>query len=371
MTDASPRASVAVIGGGIAGAAAAIALARQGLRPLWLAPAAKAEPAPVGDSLSPAAGPMLQSLGIAGLLACPPHRPSNTMFMSWGGPLTERNSAVHLEGPGWVVDRDRFERDLAAAADAGADRAEAALLHARPTGKGWQLMLENGEQHHAAVVIDATGRAARLAAAQSTRQRIDRQVAVTALLRQDSDAVAPTPATLIEAVAGGWWYAALLPSGILSLAFFSDPDLLPPNLSRRPERFPPMWQDTRYVARWIAEAGFTLATAPRLSSAGTTWLDPPAGIAASGDPWLAAGDAVASFDPLSSHGITTALWSGMQAAKAAAAWLEGDAAPLARYVESVRRGLDEFLAQRSAIYARERRFAAAPYWQRRQASPPG
>ncbi len=85
------------------------------------------------------------------------------------------------------------------------------------------------------------------------------------------------PATLIEAVPEGWWYASLLPDGRLSVAFFSDPDLLPRGLSRDRDRWSAMIGGTRHVAHWIADAGFGVETPPRLHSAATRWADPAAG----------------------------------------------------------------------------------------------
>lgn len=365
MSDAPPSAPVAVIGGGIAGAAATISLAQSGLRPLWLAAPDDPQRIAVGESLSPAARPMLQSLGLGKILGCPPHRPSNTIFMSWGGRLTERSASVHLEGSGWVLDRRHFEHDLGAEAATRAELVRTVVQRAEPNLKGWRLLLQGGEERSAAFMIDATGRAARFARGLATRRRIDRQVAVTAMLEQESDAVQPTPATLIEAVAAGWWYAALLPSGRLSLAFFTDPDLLPRSLSRDAGAFRAIWEKTHYVRRWIGEAGFVLSSPPHLASAATLRMDTAAGVISAGSAWAAAGDAAAGFDPLSSHGMTTALWTGIHAGRAAARWLAGDREPLMAYARAVQGGFDDFLSQRTAIYACEARYADAPFWKRR------
>lgn len=368
----SPRpgaAPIAVIGGGVAGATACVALNRAGQRPLWLAPPPDLAHDPVGESLSPAAGPILDSLGLAGLLAAPRHRPSNATFSAWGSPLlAERSAAVHLEGPGRVLDRRAFEADLVAAAEPGADRLPLALARAEPDGAGWRLTLADGQVREAGFLIDATGRAAAIGRTLAAYRRIDRQVAATALLPHRDATVEPTPATLIEAVAEGWWYAALLPDGRLSLAYFSDPDLLPADLSRDLSAWRALIGRSQHVGRWVADAGFGVEAPPRLASAGTTRLDPPAGATEGGAGWAAIGDAAAAFDPLSSHGMTTALWTATRAAAVATAWLSGDRAPLAAYGATVAKGFDGFLAQRTALYARERRFADAPYWQRRSAA---
>jgi len=368
------HAGVMIVGGGAAGAAACIALARAGLRALWLVregPVSdEGDDDPVGESLSPAAMPLLEALELGAIPDAPRHRSSNATFSAWGSDaLMERNAFVHLEGPGRVIDRRFFEQQLREAADEVATRVVGGLAHMHPReGGGWALTLDSGDLVNADFLIDATGRAAAIGRRLSAFERIDRLVAATSFLAQRDRDVEPTRAPLIEAVAKGWWYATLLPDERLALAFFSDPDLLPTHLSRDLPTWRDLLADSLYVGRWVDDAGFALETPPRLVSAGTARLATPCVGSEGGAGWAAIGDAAAAFDPLSSHGLTTALWTASRAGAAAAAWLSGDRAPLAAYGRAVDAGFTGFLRQREAIYARERRFADQPFWQRRKAS---
>lgn len=356
-------ADAAVVGGGVAGAAACVALGRAGLDVVWIAPNAGASGDRAGDSLAPAAAPVLASLGLARLLDG--HRPANASFSAWGrDALVERNAIVHLEGPGRVIDRPRFEAALRQAAAPLVRRVTASLQGAEAADGRWRLTLAGGGSVAARFLVDASGRAAVAARRLARHRRDDRLVAAVAFLRHADPTVEPTPATLIEAVADGWWYAALLPDGRLSLAWFSDPDLMPRGLSRDLAAWRDRIAATAHVARWIADAGFAVEAPPRLESAGTTWLEPAAGEAA-GAGWAAIGDAAAAFDPLSSHGMTTALWAAARMGEVAPARLAGDAAPLAAYVRAVAEGVATFKQQRAAIYGGERRFASGVFWRRR------
>ncbi|MEQ8815023.1 MAG: glycine oxidase maturase GoxB [Thalassobaculum sp.] len=360
-------ADVAVVGGGIAGAAACIALHGRGQRVLWIAPDRAAE-TPVGESLAPAAGTVLAQLGVAHLLDGDGHRPANATFSAWGtDALVERNAAVHLAGPGRVLDRARFEAGLRELALAHAEHRSSALADARTVSGIWRLALADGSQAAARFLVDASGRAATLGRRVAGHRRDDRLVAACAFLPHRDPGVQPTPATLIEAVGDGWWYAALLPDGRLSLACFSDPDLLPRGLSRDPGAWQTLIGGTAYIARWIGDAGFGVEAPPRLYSAGTTWLDPVAG-SVDGAGWAAIGDAAAAFDPLSSHGMTTALWTAERIGEAVPAWLAGDRQPLDGYTRAVADGVTAFRTQRAALYAGERRFAGRPFWRRRAAA---
>lgn len=358
--------TVAVIGAGIAGPAAVLALAETGLQVVWVAPETETGHDPVGETLAPAANPILARLGLSEAMTAAGHRLSHTTLSSWGGDqLLDRNAILHLEGPGLVLDRARFESDLRRRGQAATKRVLATRLSdARAMDGVWHLTLEDGQTLTADAVVDASGRSAVMARQTAERQRADQLVAAHAFLPHRDDSVEPTQAVLIEAVETGWWYAALRPDGTLSVAYFTDPDLLGETPSRDVSAWKALIAGTRHIGHWIEDAGFAVEAPPRLSSAGTTWLVPPAG-RAEGAPWMAAGDCAAAFDPLSSHGMTTALWAGARAGTVMSAALEGDDTALEAYARSVLDGVAGFIAQRRAMYAQERRFADAPFWRRR------
>lgn len=363
--------TVAVIGSGVAGPAAVLALAKAGLQVHWIAPTPEAGHDPIGETLAPAANPILARLGlseaIAGGIDAGAHRPSHTTLSAWGSTqLMDRNAILHLEGPGLVLDRRRFEADLRRAAAAAADNLHgSALAEAQAADGTWHLTTEAGEILTADALVDASGRSAIVARRHGERHRVDQLVAAHAFLQQRDDSVEPTRAVLIEAVESGWWYAALRSDGSLSVAYFTDPDLLEDTPSRDVGTWKRLLAGTRYIGRWIDDAGFAVETAPRMSSAGTTWLAPSAG-RTNGAPWMAVGDCAAAFDPLSSHGMTTALWAGERSAAVLTDALRsgGDEA-LAAYADAVLQGVGRFLTQRRDMYLRETRFPAAAFWERR------
>ena len=359
--------TVAVVGSGIAGPAAVLSLRAAGVDVIWIAPEPDTDHDPVGETLAPAANPILQRLGLGDVLASDAHRPSHTTLSSWGRPqLVDRNAILHLEGAGLVLNRRRFEADLRTRALEAASAAHATTLQASAVRDGlWHLTLDDGSAVIANALVDATGRAAAAARNLSERRRADQLAAACAFLPQRDAEVEPTRAVLIEAVADGWWYAALLPDGRLSVAYYTDPDLLETSPTRNLATWRALIARTQYIGRWIEDAGFALDAVPKLRSVGSTWLDRASGLA-DGAPWLAIGDCAAAFDPLSSHGMTTALWAGERAGSVLPAALGEDRAPLDGYADAVADGVARFLEQRSAMYATERRFRDSPFWQRRR-----
>ncbi len=127
MTSAAPLAypsayDVAVLGGGPAGAATALELARRG-RSVVLLEATRFDGPRVGETLPPEANPLLRRLGVwdAFLASGPLESPG--IVSVWGSPRpSETDFIANRHGPGWHVDRNAFDALLcAAAADAGAD----------------------------------------------------------------------------------------------------------------------------------------------------------------------------------------------------------------------------------------------------------
>lgn len=354
---------VAVVGGGIAGCAACLGLARRGVEMVWIAPSSPIADKP-GESLAPAALAVLENLGIDDLLAHPAHRKSMVSFTAWGSDtLLERHAAGQFGGMGHVINRGHFETALVERVrqTAGIVRVDGSLATFSRGDAGWTLKTDSSQVINASMLIDATGRLAMIGRTQTSQRRIDRLVAAYAFLKQTDLDIDPTPATLIEAVEGGWWYATLLANRQLALNFYSDPDLMPRRTSTRLDLWQQMVGKTRSIARWIESAGYEISEPPRLASAGTAWLENAAGA-----DWLAVGDAAVSFDPLSAHGMTTALWTGNEAAKAAALALSGDGAALDSYAARLRLGVEQYDSERREIYAREMRFTHHPFWQRRQ-----
>ncbi len=359
---------MAIVGGGPAGAVAALVLARRGVRVTVLE--ARLEPAAKpGECLPPSLTPLLRRLGLAALLAADGHLRSHGNRFVWGAAAAgERSFLAGTRGDGWHVDRRRFEARLAEQARAaGADwRWGCRVVRCVRGEVAWRLELETGGRRQelaAALVADATGRPARLARRLGARRlRYDRLVGVAGLL------ASATPAadsyTLVEATPEGWWYTALLADGRLAAAVFGDGDLLPRALLR-PESAADLWRRLlaatsatreRVAGHGYRQADRVLQVVPAESSR----LDVIAG-----EGWLALGDAAAAYDPLSSHGIGSAMGSGFYGGQAAADLLAGRDEALPAYLELMQNAYGAYLDLQRQCYAQERRWPEAPFWRRR------
>lgn len=352
------EATVAVVGAGPAGCAAALTLRRYlPEMPVVLvaAPAAGEGPA-AGETLSPGVLPLLEYLGVRTAFLDAGHLPAGGTASAWGSPhVAERSYLFTGRGTGWHLDRARFDAWLLEEArEAGATvvHGRARLHGAGRSPSGWTIEVEGAGTVAARAVVDATGRATRLARRRGLRPR--RDDALVAEIRWYAD---PAPrraadGALVESVPEGWWYSASLPGGRAVAMFMTDSDLLRESAwEARLEGAP---ATARRVERWRP-------TGETLVRAANSQISP----AVAGDGCVAAGDAAAAFDPISSLGIGFSLRSGMEAARVAVAAAEGDDAPAAAYTASVARIYDDYRSRWHGIYRQERRWPDAPFWARR------
>ena len=350
-----------VIGGGIASAAAVIALKGSGRSVVVLSPLADRSGDKIGESLSPAANPELKKLGLWEEFRKQGHQEAQSSYSAWGmSQVTERSAISQLDGAGWQIDRQRFEEWLWKQATGEFQPSWSTFREGERINGGWLVTTGSGEGLEARMVLDCSGRGAVFGRHQAERMRKDRQMAAWMVLSQVDCGIEPTAGSMIESRPDGWWYSALLPDRRLVISKFFDADLLDEGVPRNFERWKSSVEEAEFTRLRIETAGYELSGLPVLADASTRWLSE-----AAGENWAAAGDAASAFDPLSSHGMTTALWSGRKAALALDRELDGEIGALKEYAEEMKAGVEAFLKQRRQIYAMETRFADEEFWKRR------
>jgi flavin-dependent dehydrogenase len=354
---------VVIVGGGPAGAAVALALARRGLSPIVL----ESESGPrlkVGECLPPNINPILDHFGLTERLRRENLASHGNRFVWGSDSIEERNFIFGTAGDGWRLDRQAFEEELMrAAVEQGVRWRVGRRLVTCSRDKHGRLKLtvegpEGIESYQAIFVIDATGRKAQLARSLGARRVVyDRLIGVASYFPGLSGKEAEDSFTLVEAVASGWWYSSRLPGGKLIAVYMSDGDLLD-----GADGWRALLNETRYTAQRACKYGGGLPTPPRALAAHTVRLTTVAG-----DGWLAVGDSAVAFDPLASHGISMAMGSGFHAASAIVDYLKGRHDALRVYERLVDGAFAHYLLMRHDAYLREQRWPHELFWRRRHA----
>jgi flavin-dependent dehydrogenase len=338
------RHDVAIIGAGPAGAAAAITLRRRypGLS-VTLFEGTRFDAPRVGEILSPAATGVLEHLGVLDAFNLVGFRPVHGSAVSWGSPmLVESAHLFTFHGPGWHLDRARFDALLAHEAERrGVDLRWGERVSKAPPA--------------ARFVIDATGRAASIARAAGARVVADDHL--TAFVCLLSSPAGDDPRTVIEAVEDGWWYTGALDGGVRIAAFLTDADIGQELGVAKRERWRECLARTRYLLRMDAP----VICGPMVRAANSQHIEP-----VWGDGWLATGDAALALDPLSGQGIVASLRSGIFAGYAIGDWLtRGDEVAPARYRRFVAGALANYQRTRRQYYGQEGRWPESAFWARR------
>jgi flavin-dependent dehydrogenase len=348
---------VCVVGGGPAGATLAVRLAELGHHVAVVEQHRFPRPH-IGESLSPAIWPLLESLGVRERVATRGSTPVVEARVRWRGPDEER---MEVEG-GVTVDRGTFDTILLERArEAGAGVLSPAAAR-RPTrsGEGWEVPLGD-RVLHTRFLADATGRR-RLLGGQRT-QTSPRTLALHAIW---CGGPPPGSQTRIDALADAWLWGAHLPGGGFRAMALVDPETLVTE-----------GRDRELLYRRLLTASLTFADVltsrqptERVRACDATSYAAATPIDTSS---VKVGEAAFAIDPLSSSGVQTAIQTGLAAGAAVHSILapDGDtSAALQYYADHQRYSVGRHAATAAGLYAEHRPHADTTFWRRRSAGAP-
>lgn len=317
----------------------------------------------IGESLPGAAAPLLHRLGVLEHFHLAGHPERGPAIAVWDTETPVWKDAISdPAGPGWYLDRRGFELMLRRRAlQAGAELAQGCRQTriGRYSG-GWQL--DTGSTlYRAPVLVDATGRSGGIARQLGLRKTAsDPLLCLYSFLASPPNA--PDRAMRIQADAHGWWYTVPLPLGRRVLAYHLDTDN-------------PLWRQLKRPAQFLARARQHPLLAACLEglapgrmqcrAAGTALLNVDE-LHQAGDDFLAIGDALFAFDPISSQGLFHSLASAASAARAIEA---GSADALRDHRREMQAVAEHYLWHWQGTYRGPSRFSRYPFWQRRQQLP--
>lgn len=293
-------AEILVCGGGPAGAAAAITLARAGRRPLLVEREPAVREKVCGEFLAADAAALLAGLGVdvVALGAVPIRR---AVFGAGG-----RAAELDLPFPAWGLPRAVLDAALLDAARlAGAEVAlGAGVVGATPAGEGWEVRLADGARLSARALVLATGK--------HDLRGFSRGAAGGWLgLKLPLEGAEPGPVVGVLACAGGYAGLQPRPGGGANLCLALDPRAAGVAAAARDAAalLAHVAGGSALAARWLR--GARPALARPLAVAGV-----PYGHVHRGAGPFRVGDQASVIPSLCGDGVAMALASGMQAAEA-------------------------------------------------------
>lgn len=360
---------VVIAGGGVAGSAAAIALAQRSpdLSVLLLErePGKARQRYRIGETLPPHVLVLFQQLGLLESFQAQGNMAAHGTRAIWGNETPNEYPFLFSHyGHGWHLDRAAFDDWLInQAQERGVTVVGGSMLEGQPRyyDNDWTMTIA-GHSIKAKAMIDASGRSAALGRSQGGQLiDLDRLIGIYRFYQLTED-VGLDSYTLVESCVLGWWYSTYLPNRQLVVTLMTDSDIArEQGMLTEPGWLPALKMTQQSYPRLINAEPLTSIKA---KPAHSQYLKPVCGTA-----WYAVGDAAATFDPLSSLGIFKALRHGLLVAYAIDDFIQGKSGSEKKYQQLMETEYRHYLKARHDYYQAERRFDIAPFWQRRNNYP--
>ncbi|MBR7799556.1 NAD(P)/FAD-dependent oxidoreductase [Undibacterium fentianense] len=362
------RLDVLVLGGGPAGTSAGIALLKRRDVDVMLIERSDYSEHKYGESLSSGVRSTLEYLDVWETFSQIQNLTPYYSQVAWGNEVQRQLGYMFTpHGTGWNLDRLAFEQMLANAfvKQGGKLVSDTQVITCnRQEEGGWRVEVKSKDQQMQTIfckyIIDATGRRGVM--------RTNLNLALTVHDRLIGIAcVADVPATRrekivsqVEACEYGWWHISPMSDGRVSVMLMTDPDIAHKMQICNSE----IWQSLLSELPIMGEqAKFLLfQDNPRSFPCFSSYLKQ-----AGGQDWVAVGDAVASYDPISSSGIPRALASGIHGAFIAVDRLFSRGELLGAYAQAIEQDFRQYLQTQWQYYQRESRWPNAIFWARRRA----
>ncbi|CAG8462647.1 5769_t:CDS:2 [Paraglomus occultum] len=394
---------VIIIGGGIAGSCTAIRLAQlfssaaATLRRILVVDekTTSAGIFKVGESLPGESKHILKTLGVFEAVNNDAKQGKHNFCYgnssAWGSDeLHDTSTIFNAYGDGFHLNRSLFDETLIKTAESQhdpfitiiRDSVTKSLLVENDDGeKYWKVSISSNELPiHGNVLVDASGRRCfiRKCFPDLERTAFDKLLAFACLFETDNSQLPDSDHhTLVESCAFGWWYTSLLPNKQRIVGFHTDDDLIKlinkKRKIRQAEEFYEFMRETApHTTKRINEHSYC--------PGGKRVMCMPANseslfrFASYENRWIAIGDSAVSFDPLSSQGMLTALYSAKLGAEAIFFQYfngkktrnkEVTVQPLEIFQQYIENTFHKYKSEKRFFYNKEQRWRDEVFWRRR------
>jgi len=343
------------VGKGIAGLVVSLLLKRKCIPHLLLDRRTTRKQLALGETLPPSALPLLQSLGLLDLFESNSLHRTNGYHSAWGSTaITDHN--FFFNSPfqyGLKINKQSLEQELEDLTSENILRFEK-MNTIRLSERGVTVEIQN-DVIGAKCLVEATGRnRAVLKLLNVDSRECDQLTSYSCHLPRR---VHPkiTHNVFVESFEHGWGIVSGLSDEVQVMSLFSRQCVGIQKELKDYSCWPAILSETAHLRDFLYDGAGIKVVGGDAGSSRAAKL--------AGKCWLATGDAAIAFDPLSSHGITNAVYTAHRAAEAITHYLsDTHAKHFRQYADSLSAIFATYLGTRHDLYRRERRWPRAAFW---------
>lgn len=377
-TEQLTEVDIAIIGGGVAGCTAAIALSdcyKVAVIDKLIEPIDR-----IGECLAPAARRILKRLnlieGFENKITTSEkqiQQRNNGIQSYWGSEKMQiADSLRNPDGFGWQLNRKKFEIYLRESTQKRINDCfwGYKLHHCQYEDQYWILNVTTNTTPSetltikAKFVIDASGRQSHFARKLGVeREVIDKLISCWATLTNEEISKLST----ISADELGWWYSAPLPNNKRVLSLQTDSDIMERANLKSKDTFLKLALANPQMESIISKSKEKIQFNGTVSANSTKLFQ------VAGQQWAALGDAAISFDPLSSQGMFNAMASALQLTDLLKEFQivnqqnsEKQEQFQKTYTNQINQIWEHYLKHKRIFYSQELRWKDSEFWRRRQ-----
>lgn len=317
----------------------------------------KQGPLALGETLPPSALPLLKSLGLLPLFEENALAKTTGYHSAWGSShVADHNfyfnrpfqHGLKLNKEQLLLALEELQKELVFPIKRLSAMSEEA--------EGISVTLDDGTEIAAKFLVDATGRKRVVGKALGIAEtEHDQLMAFSTHLPRIRLPRLPH-GVFVESFESGWGIVSELSEQTSVMTLYTTKSHEAKSDFMKYDRWPELLEDTEYLKSFLSPAEDIKVMG---GNANTTRLS-----SCASKSWLAIGDAAMAFDPLSSHGITSGIYTASQAADALTKSLEsGNSEALDAYAERLEKIFGGYLEEKKQLYAQERRWEQSSFWQ--------
>ncbi|HEX7331765.1 MAG TPA: FAD-dependent monooxygenase [Pyrinomonadaceae bacterium] len=352
---------VIIAGKGIAGLVVSLLLKRKSIPHLLLDRVTAKKQFALGETLPPSALPLLQSLGLLDLFESNSLHRTRGYHSAWGSPaIIDHNFFFHSPFQyGLKIDKQALEQAMEGLTAENILRFEK-LTAIRLDEQGVTVELQNDQERivlRGRCLVEATGRNRSLLKLLGVASEEYDQLTAYSCHQPRREHPKITHGVFVESFEHGWGIVSRLSDEVQVMSLFSRLRVGIQKELKDYSCWPELLSGTAHLRDFLSTGTGIRVVGGDAGSSRAAQL--------AGKCWLATGDAAIAFDPLSSHGITNAVYTARRAVEAIALHLaDPDEKHFREYGESLSAIFATYLGTRYELYQRERRWPGASFWTR-------